>query len=273
MQASVSRLNQLLAQDARKLVCQKVHTMLLVLGREKIQIALHRVGNPLRMQSRNNEMSGLRSLEGRQRRLVIPDLTDKNDIRRLTKGAPQSDRKSAGVASDLSLGEMTALAGELILDGIFDRHYMSHQVLVHPLKEGGDGGGFPGAGWSRYKNQAVLASAPSGQEPVGQPERFQRRHAGLDAAQDRSEAAHGAVQAHAVARMRARDEAAVAIHVALRVRAAGLPECGHVRKRQGFLAEHDDLFIDLKSRDLVLLKEDIAGLLLFRGVENAVDVL
>src|SRR5512132_3486501 len=107
MQASVSRLNQLLAQDARKLVCQKVHTMLLVLGREKIQIALHRVGNLLRMQGRNNEMSGLRSLEGRQRRFVIADLTDKNDIRRLTKCASQPGRTSARVTSDLSLGEMT----------------------------------------------------------------------------------------------------------------------------------------------------------------------
>src|SRR6058998_1206745 len=106
MQASVSRLNQLLTQDARKLVCQKVGTMLLVLGREKIQIALHRVGNLLRMQGRNNEMSSLRSLEGRQRRLVIPDLTNKNDIWRLTKRTPQSGRKSAGVTSDLSLGEM-----------------------------------------------------------------------------------------------------------------------------------------------------------------------
>ena len=90
-----------------------------------------------------------------------------------------------------------------------------------------------------------------------------------------AEAAHGAVQAHAVARMRARDEAAVAIHVAvaLRVRAAGLPEGGDVRERQGFFPEHNDLFIDLKPRYLVLLKEDVARLLLLRGVENAVDVL
>src|SRR4029434_8559400 len=121
MQASVSRLNQLLAQDARKLVCQKVHTMLLVLGREKIQIALHRVGNLLRMQGRNNEMSGLRSLERRQRRLVIPDLTDKNDIRRLTKRAPQSGRKSTGVPSHLSLCERAAIAGELIFRPVIDR--------------------------------------------------------------------------------------------------------------------------------------------------------
>src|SRR5207244_4824516 len=103
----------------------------------------HCVGNLRRMQRRNNEMSGLLSLQGRQCSFVLPDLTDKNDIRRLTKGAPQPDRKRAGVASDLSLGEMTALAGELILDGILDGHYMSHQVLVHPLKEGRDGGGFP----------------------------------------------------------------------------------------------------------------------------------
>ena len=104
---------------------------------------------------------------------------------------------------------------------------------------------------------------------------FSSGHAGLDAAQDRSEAAHGAVQAHAVARMRARDEAGVAIHVAiaLRVGATGFPECSHVLERQGFLAEHNDLFIDLKPRHLVLLKENIARLLLFRGVENAVDVL
>src|SRR5204863_1413064 len=263
MQASVSRLNQLLAKDARKLVCQKVHTVLLVFRRKEIQIALHRVGNLLRMQGRNNEMSRLRSLKCSQRRLVISDLTNENDIRRLTKRTPQSGRKTAGVTSHLSLSEMTALAGELILDGILDRHYMSHQVLVHPLKEGRDRGGFPRAGWSRYQNQAVLASAPSVQEPLGRSELFQSRHVGLDAAQDRTEAAHGAVKAHAVTRMCARDEAAVAIHVAvaLRVRAAGLPECGDVRERQAFVAEYDDLFIDLKPRYLVLLKEDIACLL------------
>src|SRR5438105_10917793 len=140
---TVSRWNQFLAQDAGQLIRQKVHTMLLGPGRKKIQIALHRVGNLLRMQGRNNEMSGLRSLQGRQCGFVIPDLTDENDIRRLTKCTPQPDRKGAGVASDLSLGEMTALASELILDGILDRHYVSHQVLVHPLKKGRDGGGFP----------------------------------------------------------------------------------------------------------------------------------
>ena len=45
------------------------------------------------------------------------------------------------------------------------------------------------------------------------------------------------------------------------------------RERQGFVAEHNDLFIDLKPRHLVLLKEDVARLLLLRGVKNAVDVL
>src|SRR5438093_8959200 len=75
--------------------------------------------------------------------------------------------------------------------------------------------------------------------------------------------------------MCARDEAAVAIHVAVawRVRAAGLPEGGQLRERERFLAEHNDLFIDLKPRYLVLLKKDVARLLLLRGVENAVDVL
>jgi hypothetical protein len=46
-----------------------------------------------------------------------------------------------------------------------------------------------------------------------------------------------------------------------------------VRERQGFVPEHDDLFINLKPRYLVLLKEDVARLLLLRGVENAVDGL
>ena len=83
------------------------------------------------------------------------------------------------------------------------------------------------------------------------------------------------MQAHAVARLRARNEAGVAIHVAvaLRIRAAGLPEGGDLRERHRFLAEHADLFIDLKPRYLALLEEYVARLLLLRGVENAVDVL
>jgi len=55
--------------------------------------------------------------------------------------------------------------------------------------------------------------------------------------------------------------------------APGLPEGGHVRERHRFVAEHDDLFIYFQPRYLVLLKEDVARLLLLRGVENAVDVL
>jgi len=119
----------------------------------------------------------------------------------------------------------------------------------------------------------MLASAPSGQEPVRQPKRFQVRNVGLDAAQDRTEAAHSTVKVYAVARMGARDQAAVAIRVTLGVGAAGLPKCGQVHERQGFVAEHDDLSIDLKPRHLVLLEEDIACLLLLRGVENAIDAL
>ncbi len=220
-------------------------------------------------------MSGFRSLEGRQRCLVVPDLTNKNDIRRLTKRAPQPGGKSAGVTPDLSLREIRAIVGKLILRWVLYRHYMSHLILVYPLQQGGDGGGFPRAGRPRHNNQAVVASAPLVEEPLGRAERFQARHFGLDAAQDRTEAAHGAVQVHAVARMRARDEAAVAIRVAiaLRVRAGGLPEGGDVRERQGFFLEHNDLFIDLKPRYLVLLKEDVARLLLLRRVENAINVL
>src|SRR5262249_9764335 len=121
----------------------------------------------------------------------------------------------------------------------------------------------------------MFATAPSGQEPLGRSERFQARNLGLDAAQNRTEPSHRAMQAHAIARMRARDEAAVAIDVAvaLRIRAAGLPEGGDVRERQRFLAERTNLFIDLKPRYLVLLKEDVARFLLLRSVENGVDFL
>src|ERR1044072_3476248 len=117
--------------------------MLRVFRREKIQIALHRVPNMLRVQGRNNEMPGFRSLEGRQCRLVIADLAHKNDIRRLTKRATQSGGKSASVTAHLSLGEITATVGELILHGVLDRHYVSHLVLVDPLKQGRDRCGFP----------------------------------------------------------------------------------------------------------------------------------
>ena len=121
----------------------------------------------------------------------------------------------------------------------------------------------------------MRATAPSLQEPLGRSERFQCRHPALDAAQDRSEAAHGAVQAHAVARFRARDEAGVAIPLAvvLRVRAARLPECGQLRARHWFVAEDADLFVDLKPRHLVLLKKDVARVPLLRCVKNAIDVL
>src|SRR5581483_4822271 len=129
-------------------------------------------------------MPGFRSLEGRQRRLVIANLAKKNDVRCLTKRAPQPGRKSPGVTSHLSLRKMTTIAGELILDRVLDRYDMPHLVLVHPLKEGRDGGGFPRAGRSRHKNQAVLARGPSGQEPLGCSERVKASHLGLNPAQD-----------------------------------------------------------------------------------------
>src|SRR5436190_3728051 len=121
----------------------------------------------------------------------------------------------------------------------------------------------------------MRARTPSLQEPLGRSERFQCRHLGLDAAHDRTQAAHGAVQAHAVPRMRARDEAGVAIHHAtvVRIRAAGLPEGGQLRARHGFVAEDADLFVDLQPRYLVLLKEDVARRPLLRCVKNAIEVL
>ena len=61
--------------------------------------------------------------------------------------------------------------------------------------------------------------------------------------------------------------------VALHVRAAGLPERAHVGERQRFLAEHQNLLVDLQPRHLVFLEEHVARLVLFRGVEDAVDVL
>src|SRR5262249_52218679 len=117
-----------------------------------------------------------------QRRLVIPDLANKNNIRRLTKRAPQAGGKRSRVTSDLSLSEMTATTNELMLDRILNRHYMPHHVLVHPLKDRCDSGGFPLAGWSCHKDEAVLASGPSGEEPLRRSECLQARHAGLDAA-------------------------------------------------------------------------------------------
>ena len=121
----------------------------------------------------------------------------------------------------------------------------------------------------------MLASAPSGQEPFGRSERVQAGHPGFDATQDSAETAHGAVQVHAIARMCARDETAVAIHVtvAIRIRTARLPKGCYVYERQRFLTKHNDLFIDLKPWYLVLLKKDVTRLLLFRSVENAVDLL
>src|SRR5262245_1873406 len=116
--------------------------MLRVFRREKIQIALHRVRNFFRMHGRKNDVSSFRSLEGRERRLVVADLTNENDIWRLTKRDPQSSCQTTRFTTDLTLCEMTPIAGELILDGILDRHYMSHQVLVHPLKNRRDGSGF-----------------------------------------------------------------------------------------------------------------------------------
>src|SRR5207245_5608585 len=108
--------------------------MLGVFGWEKIQIALHRVRNLLGMHGRNNEVSGFGSLERRQRRLVIADLANKNDIRRLTKRAPQSVRKTARITPDMSLGEMSTVAGELILDRVFERVDVSFQVRVDLFK-------------------------------------------------------------------------------------------------------------------------------------------
>ena len=120
----------------------------------------------------------------------------------------------------------------------------------------------------------MRASAPPREKPFRRSKRFQARHLRLDTTQNRTETTHGAVQAHAVPGTRTRDEPSVAIHlVALRVRAAGLPERGYLRQRQRFVAKHRDMFIDLKPRYLVLLKEDVTRLLLLRSVENTVDVL
>ena len=119
------------------------------------------------------------------------------------------------------------------------------------------------------------ASAPPGQEPLGRPQRFQPGHLRLDPPKYRTEAAHRSMEVYSVPRMRARNEPAITIHlaVALRVRTTCLPKGRHLPKRHGFVAKHNDLFINLKPWYLALLKENVTRLPLLSGVENTVDVL
>jgi hypothetical protein len=61
------------------------------------------------------------------------------------------------------------------------------------------------------------------------------------------------------------------VRVELDVPATDLPEAGHLGEGHGLLTQEHDLLIDLQPRQPSLLKKDVAGLVLFRGVEDVVN--
>ena len=224
------------------------------------------------MEGGEDEVAGLGGLKGGESGVVVANFTDEDDIGGLAHGAAEAASEGGGITTDFTLGEEAVLVGEDVFDGVFDGDDVAGGVFVQPLEEGGEGGGFAGAGGAGDEDDAVGFECPTSEEPIGGAEVDEGWDVGADAAEDGADAAEDAVEVDAEADAFLRDEAGVFVEVVGGIGAASGPEGDHVGEGDGFLTEEHDLFVDLEAGRLAFLKEDVASLVLIGGGEDVVDV-
>jgi len=108
------------------------------------------------MQRGENEMPGFRGFESDFDRFTVAHLAYEYDFRRLAQRGAQGERESWCVAVQLALMNGGFFVAMQKFDGIFDGENMKSLIHIHFVDNGGEGGGFAGAGGTGHQDDAVL---------------------------------------------------------------------------------------------------------------------
>ncbi|MNH20182.1 hypothetical protein D3C79_799420 [compost metagenome] len=127
-------------------------------------------------------MARLGKLDGQLHGLLVADLADEDDIRRLAHGVLERHIEGFGIDPHLPLGDQAATVLMHELHRIFHRQDVTVPVLVAITNHGRLGGGLAGAGGADEQHQPALGHGHLLQDG-GQHQLAEAGDMGLDAAQ------------------------------------------------------------------------------------------
>src|SRR6266852_1344149 len=153
---AVSPVNELLGEDGVEHVGQLDPGLLLLVRGEDVDDAIDALGGCLRVQGRENQVPGLGGGQGRLDGGHVAHFAHEDDIGVLAKSGPEGAGKRQRVDPHLALDDDARPVLEEILDGILESHDVELPLLVHPVQQGGEGGGLALAGGPRDEHEAPL---------------------------------------------------------------------------------------------------------------------
>ena len=148
--------DQLLGDHALKGGRQLDPDLLLLVGREHVDDPVDRLRRVLRVQRREDEVTGLGRRDRRPDRLEVSHLADEDHVRVLAEHVLEGLREAVRIRSDLPLVHHTALVPVEELDRIFHGHDVTGSLPVHDVDHGGERGRLAGARRARDHDEPTL---------------------------------------------------------------------------------------------------------------------
>jgi len=158
---------------------------LLGVGGKGIHDAGDGPGSSRGVEGSEDQVAGFCGSNGGFDRLEVAHFADEDDIRILSKGAPDGLGKTRHVHVDFALGDDAFFVGMIVLDGVLDRDDVGLPGLVDPVDHRGKGGRLTRSGGAGDEDQA----AGSGQQVLyrgGKADLIHGKKAARDEAEDES---------------------------------------------------------------------------------------
>ena len=132
-----------LRYDSEQNTRQLRPNLVLLIRRKDIDDTVYRLGTVVRMQRRENEVSGLGGRHGGTDGFKIAQLTQKHDIRVLTEHCPKRLRETLRIPADLPLIDDAPILTVDEFDRILDGQDVLIVIMVDKIDDGRQSGRFP----------------------------------------------------------------------------------------------------------------------------------
>ena len=165
--------HEALADDAAQRAGERQANLLLLVGREEVDHAVHGLGGIDRVQGRHHEVAGLRGLDRGAHGLGVTHLTDQDHVGVLAQGRAQGDEEVHRVVADLALVDRRHLVLVQDLDRVLDRHDVHGLGLVDVVDHGGERRRLARPGRAGHQDEAAVLVGDRA-HGVGQPDLFER---------------------------------------------------------------------------------------------------
>jgi hypothetical protein len=226
------------------------------------------------VQGAEHEVARLGGGDGRLDGLEVAHLADEDDVGILTQRGTDAFREGRQVLAHFTLGDQALLVRVRVLDRILDRDDVALLVLVDPVDHRGQRGRLAGTGRTGDEDQAAGALEQV-LDHEGQPELFERVHAGRQQAQDHAVTAVAAEGVGAEARPVTEGEREIAAAGGVERGAAGRR---HDAEHEGFglgggeggSFDGDELTVDAEAGGAADAEVQVGGPVLEHGLQQLV---